>query len=63
MSEQSKAEPFKQGENLFLMEGLPYDRAVVFVRYDDDPAFAWITLFLTEQRVPITSLRRAIPVW
>jgi hypothetical protein len=61
---ENKDDPFQAGETLFLKEqGLPsaFDRVVTFERYDGD--FALVKLFNETKRVPITSLRRPMPVW
>ena len=56
--------PFKKGETLFWREGLPYDRQVTFVRYEDeDRQYAVVSLFNELRRVPAKALRRSIPAW
>jgi hypothetical protein len=56
--------PFKKGETLFWREGLPYDRQVTFLRYEDeDRRYAVVSLFNELRRVPTEALRRPMPVW
>jgi hypothetical protein len=64
MSQQSQEQPFRFGEEIFQRRNPPPDLLVMFEAYDaDDSRFAFVRVFNETRRVPVSSLRRAVPAY